>query len=284
LLGKSRQALYDSLHRKEERQMEEVVVLGLVKEIRKNHKYMGTEKLLLKLRPDLKLHNIKIGRDALYQLLGEHGMLVRQSKFKPRTTNSNHAYYRYNNIAEKINVVNACQLWVSDITYIRTEKGFVYLSLITDCYSHKIVGWGLRADLTSKGVLSALDMALLANTKIKGLTHHSDRGIQYCSKDYVKALEDNNIAISMTQNGDPYENALAERVNGILKYEYDLKDTFKDLFEAIEKVKQSIDLYNNERPHMSCDMLTPNEAHKRTGELKKHWKSKNYKSKEIKLQ
>jgi len=111
-------------------------------------------------------------------------------------------------------------------------------------------------------------MALLANTKIKGLTHHSDRGIQYCSNDYVKALEDNNIAISMTQNGDPYENALAERVNGILKYEYDLKDTFKDLFEAIEKVKQSIDLYNNERPHMSCDMLTPSEAHKRTGELK----------------
>lgn len=273
LFGKSRQAWYDSVRRKEEQQMEGVLVLSLVKEIRKDHKRMGTEKLQVKLEDGFKQHRIKMGRDKLHQLLDEHGMLVRVRKYKPRTTDSNHPYKRYKNLVRDIQLLSAGRLWVSDITYLRTEKGFVYLSLITDCYSHKIVGWCLWPNLESKGVLNALDMALAGNPGLSGLIHHSDRGIQYCCNDYVRVLEKHNIAISMTENGDPYENALAERVNGILKMEYGLNETFADYYDALEQVKIAVELYNNSRPHMSCDMLTPNEAHKRTGHLKKHWKN-----------
>jgi len=273
LFGKSRQAWYDSVRRKEEQQMEGVLVLSLVKEIRKDHKRMGTEKLQVKLEDGFKQHRIKMGRDKLHQLLDEHGMLARMRKYKPRTTDSNHPYKRYKNLVRDIQLFSAGKLWVSDITYLRTEKGFVYLSLITDCYSHKIVGWCLWPNLESKGVLNALDMALVGNPGHSGLIHHSDRGIQYCCNDYVRVLEKHDIAISMTENGDPYENALAERVNGILKMEYGLNETFEDYYDALEQVKIAVELYNNSRPHMSCDMLTPNEAHKRTGQLKKHWKN-----------
>ncbi len=283
LFGKSRQAWYDAIHRKEERQMEEILVLSMVKQVRKDHKNMGTEKILVVLKDDLKQHHIKIGRDKLYELLGEHGMLVRQGNYKPRTTDSNHPYKRYKNLVKDLQLTASCQLWASDITYIHTEKGFVYLSLITDCYSHKIVGWCLWPNLESKGVLHALEMALESNHGIEGLIHHSDRGIQYCCHDYVNALDRAKIKISMTENGDPYENALAERVNGILKQEYDLYKTFTDYYQVLEQVKQAVELYNNYRPHMSCDMLTPNEAHKRTGDLKKHWKTKTYKSNEVNL-
>lgn len=277
LFGKSRQAWYDTIRRKEDRQMEEVLVLSMVKEIREEHKKIGTQKLHKMLEYDFLQHHIKIGRDKLNELLGEHGMLVRQGKFKPRTTDSNHPYRRYKNLVQDLVPTASCQLWASDITYIRTEMGFVYLSLITDCYSHKIVGWCLWPNLESKGVLNALEMALENNPDHKGLIHHSDRGIQYCCHDYVKALENANISISMTENGDPYENAIAERVNGILKIEYDLYKTFPDFYQVQEQVKRAIELYNNSRPHMSCDMLTPNEAHKRTGILKKHWKKKEHK-------
>lgn len=276
LFGKSRQAWYDGLQRKEERQMEEVLVLSLVKEVRKKHKRLGTKKLQKMLTEDFLLHHIKLGRDKLHGLLAEHGMLVRHGKFKPHTTNSNHPYRRYMNLVRDLEPTAACQLWASDITYISTEKGFVYLSLITDCYSHKIVGWCLWPNLESKGALNALEMALQSNPVHPGLVHHSDRGIQYCCYDYTRALEKENIKISMTENGDPYENAIAERVNGILKMEYSLNNTFTDYYQANEQVKRAVGLYNNSRPHMSCDMLTPSEAHQQTGKLKKHWKKRKY--------
>lgn len=272
LFGKSRQALYDSIQRKEEQQMEDVLVLLMVKEIRKDHKRMGTEKLLVKLEASFNQHHIKKGRDKLYELLGDHGMLVRKRKYKPRTTNSNHPYKRYKNLVRDIQLTAPNQLWASDITYIGTNKGFVYLSLITDCYSHKIVGWCLWPNLESKGALNALGMALKSNPEHKGLIHHSDRGIQYCCNDYVKELEKGKIGISMTENGDPYENAIAERVNGILKIEYELNQVFPEYFDAQEQVKRAVELYNHSRPHMSCDMMTPDQAHQKTGTLKKHWK------------
>ena len=280
LLGVSRQAWYDSQKRQEERQMEGVLVLGMVKEIRKVHKHMGTEKLHLKLEKDFEEHHIKMGRDKLNLLLSQHGLLVRQRKYKPRTTDSNHPYKRYSNLVSDLTLTRASQVWASDITYLRTPLGFIYLSLITDCYSHKIVGWCLWPSLESKGALNALEMALASHPEHTALIHHSDRGIQYCCNDYIKALTNNKIAISMTQNGDPYENAIAERVNGILKMEYDLKDTFSDYLEAQEKVKIAVESYNNTRPHRSCDMHTPVEAHQLTGVLKKHWKKPNYKKKE----
>jgi putative transposase len=274
LFGKSRQGFYNNKRHKEERQMEDTVVLSLVKEIRKEQPKLGTVKLKQMLSEELKAHRIKMGRDKLYQLLDQHGLLVRPRIYKPRTTNSNHPYKRYNNLVRNIELTQACQMWASDITFIRTSLGFLYLSLITDCYSRKIVGWCLWPDLTSRGVLNALDMALVNNPLTNGLIHHSDRGIQYCCNDYVRELERHKIAISMTENGDPYENAIAERVNGILKHDFNLNQTFDDYYSANESVKRAIELYNNKRPHRSCDMLTPNEAHKRRGELKKHWKSK----------
>lgn len=215
-----------------------------------------------------------MGRDKFYYLVAEHGLQVRHSKRKARTTNSNHLFKKYPNIVRDIELRSAGKLWVSDITYIRTMYGFVYLSLITDAYSKKIVGWCLWPDLSSTGALNALKMATKCEKVTDRLIHHSDRGIQYCCYDYVNYLKGSNIQISMTEKGDPYENAIAERVNGILKDEYDLYNVFDDYNQAHEAVKIAVDKYNNKRPHRSCDMLTPTQAHKQTGTLKKHWTKK----------
>ena len=188
------------------------------------------------------------------------------------TTQSHHWMRKYNNLVRDLVVERAEQLWVSDITYIRMANGFVYLSLITDAYSRKIVGFNLRKDLSGEGCLNALEMALAARTKAGSkLIHHSDRGTQYCSKPYVERLTENNIAISMTENGDPYENALAERVNGILKTEFNLYSCQRGFEETCCLVEQSICAYNHHRPHGSCDYLTPTSAHESSGPLKKRW-------------
>ncbi len=272
LFGKTPQAWYDSQRRKQQRQMQDVLVLSWIKQIRTEHKQMGTKKLLIKLSDNFKQHDIHLGRDKLHQLISSHGLLVRQRKYKARTTNSNHPYHKYSNQVRDLQLSAACQLWASDITYLRVGSGFAYLSLVTDCYSHKIVGWCLWPNLKSQGALNALRMALKDNTERATLIHHSDRGIQYCCEDYVRELNNNKIVISMTENGDPYENALAERVNGILKSEYDLNMTFTDYTRAQAMVKRAVELYNTSRPHSSCDNLTPEQAHSRTGKLTNHWK------------
>lgn len=275
LFGYTRQAWYDAKKRQSQFQMQEVFILKQVKELRKDHKRMGGEKLLHLLTPILKAHNIKYGRDKFYNLLREHGLLVRRRKRKPKTTCSNHFYRKYPNLIRDLELMSSGKLWVSDITYIRTEKGFVYLSLITDAYSKKIVGWCLWPDLTSQGALNALKMAISNENYKQGLIHHSDRGIQYCCNDYVNYLNGSGIEISMTENGDPYENAIAERVNGILKEEYELHETFPDYLSANEAVKIAVDKYNNKRPHSSCDHMFPKQAHLCNGPLKKRWKKKN---------
>jgi transposase InsO family protein len=237
---------------------------------------MGAEKLLLLLEPVLEEHRIKYGRDKFYNLLGEHGLLVKRRRRGPKTTNSNHLYRKYPNLIRELELLRSGKLWVSDITYLRTEKGFVYLSLITDAYSKKIVGWCLWPDLTSEGALNALKMAISGETLRQGLIHHSDRGIQYCCNDYVNYLNGTNIEISMTENGDPYENAIAERVNGILKGEYALEETYSDYLTALEAVKIAVYKYNNKRPHRSVGLMFPVDAHNHEGPLKKHWKNKIY--------
>jgi len=274
LFGYTRQAWYDTKKRQSTTQLSEVLLLQEVKKFRKEHKKMGCEKLHRLMQPFLKDHGIKMGRDKFYFLLREHGLHVRQKRHVAKTTNSNHLYKRYPNIAKDIELLSSGRLWVSDITYVRTVHGFVYLSLITDAYSKKIVGWRLWPDLTSTGALNALAMAVECEKISDKLIHHSDRGIQYCCYDYVNYLKGSKIGISMTENGDPYENAIAERVNGILKKEYDLYDTFEDYNEAHQAVKVAIEKYNNHRPHRSCDMHTPQEAHTKTGVLKKHWNKK----------
>ncbi|TAJ12685.1 IS3 family transposase [Marinilabiliaceae bacterium JC017] len=276
LFGVSRQAYYDSKKRHSALHMHEVLILTEATRLRDIHPRMGGEKLLVLMTPFLEEHGIKYGRDKFYELLRAHGLMIRKRRRKPKTTNSNHLYRKYPNIASTVEVQSAGKVWVSDITYIRTLEGFSYLSLITDNYSKKIVGWCLWPDLTSKGALNALKMAISNEGVSKDLIHHSDRGIQYCCYDYVNYLNGANINISMTENGDPYENAVAERVNGILKDEYELADTFRDHAHALEAVKKAIEKYNYHRPHRSCDMMTPIQAHTHTGVMKKHWiKKKN---------
>ena len=260
LFGNSRQAWYESKMRQSKLQMQEVFILKLVKELKQEHK-------------------IKYGRDKFYSLLGEHGLLVRRRKRGPKTTNSNHLYRKYPNLIRDTKLYSCGRLWVSDITYIRIEKGFVYLSLITDAYSKKIVGWCLWPDLTSEGALNALKMAIAGEGIKPRLTHHSDRGIQYCCNDYVNYLKGSNIEISMTENGDPYENAVAERVNGILKDEYELNETYSDYQAALEATNTAVYKYNHKRPHRSVSFMFPIDAHYQKGPLKKYWRKRNYDSK-----
>lgn len=276
LFGYSRQAWYDSQKRHSRSQMEEVFILKQARVLREEHKHMGGEKLLLLLSPVLEEHGIKCGRDKFLNLLSEHGLLVRRRRRKPRTTDSNHFYRKYPNLIKDLELLGSGRLWVSDITYIRTAKGFVYLSLITDAYSKKIVGWCVWPSLSSQGALNALKMAVSAEGVKPGLIHHSDRGIQYCCSDYANYLKGSRINVSMTEKGDPYENAVAERVNGILKDEYELSETFPDCQAALEAVKIAVYKYNNKRPHRSVDMLFPVDAHNQTGLLKKHWKKRSY--------
>jgi transposase InsO family protein len=248
------------------------IVIKSVKDLRIEQPRIGTRKLHYLMTPILSKHKIKIGRDELFELLDEHKMLIRRRKKKAITTDSHHWLHKYPNLIECMELLHPCQLWVSDITYIRVGLGFCYLSLITDAYSHKIVGYCLQKDLTNNGPLSALEMAITSRQNHHHLLiHHSDRGCQYCSKEYVHMLERAKIAISMTKNGDPYENAIAERVNGILKTEFTLDRTFLSYDQALKIVKESINIYNQRRPHLSCNLLTPNEAENQSGKLKKRW-------------
>jgi len=277
LLGYSRQAYYQHKKQIEKESLQYGILIDEVLEIRKTQKRLGCRKLIYKLEPFMAQHQIVIGRDAFFDLLSERNLLVRKRKRrKPITTFSDHWMRKYPNLIEGFYPTAPNQLWVSDITYIVVGNGFAYLSLITDAYSRKIVGFYLSKDLSADGCIRALEMALDNNSILGRLIHHSDRGSQYCCSDYVKILNDNFIKISMTQNGDPRENAIAERVNGILKDEL-LDKSHLNYREAVRNVSIAISIYNHQRPHGSIDYLTPIEAHFRSGKLKRRWK--NYYSK-----
>ena len=238
---------------------------------------IGARKLHYMLTETLQQHNISIGRDKLFDLLSEYGLLVRRRKRRRiNTTDSNHPFRRYPNLIRELQLLRANHLWVSDITYISQGEGFCYLNIVTDAYSRKIVGYCLFPTLKREGTLTALRMALngLPADREGPLIHHSDRGLQYCCADYTTLLTNNGIVISMTEKGDPYENAIAERVNGILKAEFGLYEDFDTFEQAQQAVDQAICTYNNERPHTSCDYLTPVLAHQREGILKARWKRK----------
>lgn len=277
LFGYSRQAYYKKEKQQVKKALEQEVVLELIKKVRKKKPRCGTRKLYLELKDDFEILNVNIGRDKLFNLMRTNNLLVRKRKNYTKTTNSHHWLKKYPNIAKDIDPKRPNQLWVADITYIRTNTGFVYLYLITDAYSRKIVGWYLSDDLLADSATKALEMALEAETIIGELIHHSDRGIQYCSSKYVTILEQENIKISMTENSDPLENAIAERINGILKDEWINDMKIDGLADGIQKVGNIIEIYNTDRLHSSIDMLTPVQAHQMIGELKRHWK--NYYSK-----
>jgi len=219
---------------------------------------IGTRKLcyLLSLKG-----NINVGRDKLFSILREEGLLVSRRKKYTVTTNSKHWLRKYPNLTRDISLERPEQLWVADITYIDTLEGNAYLHLVTDAYSKQIMGYELCDNMEATSTFKALKMALGMRKYKSELIHHSDRGLQYCSKLYTDCLKENGINISMTQNGDPYENAIAERVNGILKEEFGLYDRFENIIQAKELARQSIEIYNKIRPHLSCSMFTPNQMH-----------------------
>lgn len=280
LFGRSRQAFYEQRNQPNGDSLQEALVMGLVKEIRNDLPRCGVDKLHFMLRDSFAAHSIKLGRDGLYKLMGYYGLLIRHRKRKPYTTNSFHHYKKYPNLIRNKIIHQAGELWVSDITYIRTMSEFSYLSIITDAYSHKIVGYKLHKTLQSEGAVDALIMANKDIKKTDKLIHHSDRGIQYCCKEYVQMIEHFGIQLSMTENGDPYENAIAERINGILKYEFGLAQTFSNHEAAAKAVEQGIKKYNELRIHDSCNRLTPIQAHEEKRILKKYWKPKVYKKAE----
>jgi transposase InsO family protein len=225
---------------------------------------MGTRKLYALLVPFMLEHCIKMGRDALFDLLAANKLLIRKRKRSIRTTYSNHWLRKYPNLVKDYIPRSINQLWVSDITYwkINPHK-HIYISLVTDAYSRKIIGYQAAESMEAIESIKALQMALagLKERNCKQLTHHSDRGIQYCSGRYVKLLQDYDIKISMTENGDPLENAIAERVNGILKDEYLKHYNVNNLQEAKSCLKKAVETYNNQRPHMSIGNLTPAKVH-----------------------
>ena len=216
-----------------------------------------------------------IGRDAFYTILRQSNLMLRIKRRRCRTTDSGHRYPLYPNLIRGCKPTAINQLWVSDITYIWTKEGFCYLSLITDAYSHKIIGHILAPSLAYRYTQEALEMALATlKEEPEGLIHHSDRGVQYAYFAYTNILKEHHINISMTENPDPLENAMAERVNGILKQEWLNRYEFSDIEHVRSVLEPAIQFYNNKRPHASIDFLTPQEAEGKNGKLKNRWKKK----------
>lgn len=281
MFGITRQAYYQYIWQEESISIEQELVLQEIQRIRKNHRHMGGRKLYECIAPFMLENQIKMGRDALFDLLAANRLLVRKKKRKVYTTQSFHWLRKYPNLIRGFAPTESNQLWVSDITYWKIQIGFVYISFITDAYSHKIIGYNIANTLEGIESIKALKMALSGlvmneNDSIE-LIHHSDRGVQYCSLDYVNLLQDYHIKISMTENGDPLENAIAERINGIIKEEYLFDYKVNNLYQAKKVLEKVVKLYNDERPHMSIGYLTPNSVHKLNVKTDKLWQ--NYKAK-----
>lgn len=224
---------------------------------------LGTRKLYFLLKARFEEQDLKIGRDKLFRYLRAEHMLIRPRKSYTRTTMSKHWLRKHPNLVKGMHFEKAEQLWVSDITYLKTQSGNAYLSLVTDAVSRRIMGYHLSEDLKTDGVLQALRIAIKQRNYTHQLIHHSDRGIQYCSQEYQSMLQQNNIITSMTDGYDCYQNALAERVNGILKDEF-LTHTYKNIEQARMVIDQSIKIYNSKRPHLSLNFKTPDYVHKKS--------------------
>lgn len=234
---------------------------------------LGARKLYFLLQPEL--DKLSVGRDKLFKILRANHLLIKPSKNYHTTTNSLHRFRKHKNLVEEMEPNRPEQLWVADITYVGTRSNPMYLSLVTDAYSKKIVGYHLSKNLATRGSLIALEMGIKKRQYEQSpLIHHSGRGFQYCSDSYQKLLSTNKIKCSMTESYDPYANAIAERINGILKQEFLAFSKTDDFTSLKQIIKQSIHIYNSKRPHYSCDYNTPNFMHQQ-----KRIKIKSYKSK-----
>lgn len=273
MFGYSRQAFY-----KQQQQQFKTIsttkrIIEQVLHIRKLQPRCGGRKLLFMMQPFLKQQKISICRDTFFDLLAANKLLVRNKKRSVHTTNSKHFFYRYPNLVKGFTPLHAHELWVADITYIPVAgERFVYLFLLTDAYSHKIVGFHVSDNMRVDSAVIALQKALDQKPADAIVIHHSDRGMQYCSNEYVKLLQQHYALISMTQNGDPYENAMAERVNGILKTEL-IAASYQSMKEASIHIARCITIYNYRRVHSSINYQIPHTVHTQTGPQIKRWKN-----------
>ena len=281
LLGVSTQAYYKHGNSQMRKMADEAFVVEFIRRIRQKDPGLGGDKLWMMYKQEFGEEH-SVGYNRFYDIIERHNLKVRKKKRRARTTNSDHDLPLYPNLVKELIPLRPNQVWVSDITYMviylnaqTGEYDFCYLSLVTDYYTKEIIGWCVGETLEARFAIEALDMALgrLGGNPASGLIHHSDRGVQYASYAYTDILKENNIRISMTECGDPKENAVAERVNGIIKNELLMGMSFFSIDEVKSALKVAIDFYNNERPHMSLDWKTPAEAALCTGELQKAWKS-----------
>jgi putative transposase len=283
LLGYSKQAYYKRIKTAENASYEEAQIVDMIHEKKKLWKKGSGRNLHASLKEEFAAHKIKIGRDKFFELLRRNNLLNERKRYKTRTTFSYHHFHKYPNLIKDLEVTRPNQVIVSDITYIwlREPENFSYLYLVTDMYSRKILGYCLSEDLKTLSAITALKMAIGNMIITEGCIHHSDRGIQYCSHGYVKILSKNKINISMTENGDPLENPIAERINRTIKEEFTEQRylSFENISEGRLKIADWIKFYNEERPHRSIEMLTPSKAYHRVGKLKRKWK--NYYCKKI---
>jgi transposase InsO family protein len=238
-------------------------VKALVDQQRKVLPRVGTRKLYHLIGPQLQAKGLKMGRDGLFDLIRNHGLQIKPRKRYVQTTMSKHWMRKWPNLIKDKVVSRPDEVWVSDITYLKTEEGTCYLNMITDAFSRKIVGYALADNMETESMIQALHRALKGRSDAKKRTiHHSDRGVQYCSKEYVQLTAQSNMQLSMTENGDPYENALAERMNRTIKEEFGMDCTLKSKEQIQQLVAESIFLYNTKRPHLALKMNTPEQVHK----------------------
>jgi putative transposase len=259
--GYSRSGYYKSLESKAGVIVEEELIIRWVKNIRCHQPMIGGKKLYRLLQANLAGLSGSMGRDKFFDILRKRGLLVKRKKRYARTTDSYHRFYKYKNKLKDKLLTGPDQAYVSDITYLRAGGKFIYLFLQTDGYSRMITGWSLCDSLSIEGAVKALRMTVNQSASTAGAIHHSDRGIQYCSHEYVKLLKDYKMEISMTEENHCYENAIAERVNGILKEEFLLNEEFADKESALKAVKEAVKSYNERRPHWSLGLCTPIEIH-----------------------
>jgi len=267
-LGISKQAYYKFQKNQGKQKRKEGEIISKVLKVRQEQPRIGTRKLHYILKSQ-----ISIGRDKLFEILRKEQMLIKKRRKYVKTTNSKHWMRTYADSSKQLELKRPEELWVADITYLSTREDTLYLHLVSDAYSKKIMGYRLSMDLKAETTLKALQMALKRRVyKNRELLHHSDRGLQYCSRIYIDELLRNKCQISMTQDGSPYDNAVAERINGILKDEFYCDENFDSFEQAKKHVEQSILIYNTKRPHLSCSMLTPTQMHKQNLLTVKYWK------------
>jgi transposase InsO family protein len=259
----SRQNYYAARRLRQRREVDEALIVELVQRERRRQPRVGGRKLLHLLRADLEEAEVSIGRDRFFEVLAEHDLLVAPKPRGPHTTNSRHSLPVFRNLLKDREPTAPNQVWVSDLTYIRTDEGFMYGALIMDKFSRKIVGAHIGDSLEAAGCIKALEAALGELPSNRFPIHHSDRGCQYCCHEYVRRLRARGLSISMTEVNHCYENAQAERVIGILKQEYELGASFRTKRQAVRSFYQAIELYNHHRPHLSLDFAVPESIHRK---------------------